>query len=99
MTVSRAQVHVDRPARYGPQLVHHLGRRSGSRWDTARARGEITLDAGTARLTAQDGVLVLVVEGRPVDLEGLEDVVARHLVRFAADQQLDIDWIRDDPTS
>lgn len=99
MIVSRAQVPIDRPARYGKQLVHHLGRRSAGSWDAAGAHGEITLDAGTARVTAQDGVLVLVVEGRPLDLGRLEDVVTRHLVRFAAGQQLDVDWIRDDSTS
>jgi len=93
---STAAVITDRPARYGKQLVSHLSRRAGGEWSDEAATGTITFDSGTATLTAADGVLELAVDGD--DLDRLEDVVGRHLVRFGSKDELVVSWQRGDGT-
>lgn len=104
-TTSSATVTTDRPGRYGKQLAAHLGRRVSSSWDDDGGRGEITFAYGRAELTAQEGALLLFVQGSPdaePDLQGaagldrLEDVVGRHLVRFGAKDELVVQWLRSD---
>jgi hypothetical protein len=48
-----------------------------------------------ARLRAEDGALLLTVEGAPEDLDRLESVVGKHLVRFGAKDELVVEWMRD----
>lgn len=93
---SQARVDTDRPARYGKQLVAHLGRRNGGEWDDAAERGSITLGSGTAAVSCEPGTLVLRVDGPTEALGQLEDVVGRHLVRFGARDELVARWVRAD---
>ena len=48
---------------------------------------------GISELRAEPAVLVLEVVARdPADLPTLEDVIARHLVRFAFREEIAITW-------
>ena len=92
---TRADVFTDRPARYGKQLASHLGRRMGGEWSDADSTGWISFgDAGHAALSCSAGALHLVIEG--TDLDRLEDVVGRHLVRFGTRDELRVEWVRAD---
>lgn len=93
---SEARVSTDRPARYGKQLVAHMGRRNGGEWLTDPDRGSIVLANGRADLTCAPDALVLRVEGEDDALDQLEDVVGRHLVRFGTRDELVVSWIRAD---
>ncbi|GAB4013891.1 DUF2218 domain-containing protein [Nocardioides ultimimeridianus] len=84
----------DRAARYGKQLASHLGRKHGSTWSEDEERGTITFGEGGAELVATPEGLEIVVTGP--DLDTLEDVVGRHLVRFGEKDELTIAWTRED---
>jgi hypothetical protein len=93
---STAQVVTDRPGRYAKQLVSHLTRRATGEWSDEAGRGTIEFNegAGRAELVAGDGVLDLSVAG--TDLDRLEDVIGRHLVRFGSKDELIVNWQRGD---
>ena len=95
MPRSEARVVTDRPHRYAKQLAAHLGRKVESSWDEETGRGALTFSAGTATLTAEPGLLLLAVQGEAADLDRLEDVVGRHLVRFGSKDELVAEWHRD----
>jgi len=92
---SDALVETARPARYGKQLVAHLGRRNGGEWSDGDERGFIVLAAGRAELSCAAGGLQLSIEGEPDDLARMEDVIGRHLVRFGTRDELHVRWSRD----
>lgn len=95
-----ASVPTDRPGRYGKQLAAHLGRRHGGEWDDEAGTGWVQLAEARLELTALDGSLDLAIdppEGADGEtLDRLEDVVGRHLVRFATRDTLDVRWRRAD---
>lgn len=97
-----ASVPTDRPARYGKQLTAHLGRRHGGEWDAEAGTGWVQLADARLELTAADTALdlrVLTPDGATgEDLARLEDVVGRHLVRFATHDSLEVAWRRADGT-
>jgi hypothetical protein len=95
MPRSEARVVTDRPNRYAKQLTSHRGRKVESSWDDETGRGALTFAAGTATLIAEPGALLLAVEGADENLDRLEDVVGRHLVRFGAKDELVAEWHRD----
>jgi hypothetical protein len=96
---SVAVVNTDRPARYAKQLVSHLGRRAPSEWSESGRAGWIEFGDGQAKVfcTAdQPGArLVLDLSAPTADLERLEGVVGRHLVRFGTRDELVVQWNRD----
>lgn len=94
MPSSTARIITERPGRYGKQLISHLTRRSPGEWDDETGRGWLTLTLGQATLTAEEGALLVVVDG--TDIDQLESVVGRHLVRFGARDELVATWVRDD---
>ncbi|MFG3023199.1 DUF2218 domain-containing protein [Streptomyces sp. NPDC048254] len=95
MARSEARVTTDRPARYAKQLAAHLGRRSRTSWDEETGTGGIVFENGTGTLTAIEGALLLTVETAPENLDLLEGVVGRHLVRFGTRDELLVEWHRD----
>ena len=95
---SEALVETGRPARYGKQLVAHLGRRNGGEWSDGDERGFILLAAGRAELVSRPDGLALSVEGADESLAQMEDVVGRHLVRFGVRDELVVRWSRADGT-
>jgi uncharacterized protein len=95
MPRSEARVVTDRPHRYAKQLAAHLGRKVESSWDEETGRGALAFGLGSATLAAEPGVLLLAVEGEAGNLDRLEDVVGRHLVRFGSKDELVAEWHRD----
>jgi len=95
MSRSTARVATDRPARYGKQLAAHMGRKITADWSEESGRGSLAFRAGTATLVAEEGALLLTVEGEQAELPALEDVVGRHLVRFGARDELVVQWQRE----
>lgn len=93
---SEALVTTDRAERYGKQLVAHLGRRNGGEWSELDRSGWIDCASGRAELSCAPDGLHLSVQGDPADLDRLEDVVGRHLVRFGARDELHVRWSRGD---
>ncbi|MDG3010236.1 DUF2218 domain-containing protein [Rhodococcus sp. D2-41] len=94
-SVTTAIVRTDRPGRYGKQLVSHLGRRHGGEWSPESGTGWIDLDTGRATVTAAEGALHLRIDSDDIDeLARLEDVIARHLVRFGERDELTVTWER-----
>ena len=94
--VSTASVATERGARYGKQLVSHLGRKSVGVWDEATGSG--TLDMGDkaahVRLNSTTDALVITVEAADTDIDTYEDVVGRHLERFGERDRLRVHWVR-----
>jgi len=94
--VSRASVATVRGARYGKQLVSHLGRKSVGVWDEASDSG--TLDMGDSAahvtLTSTTDALVITIEAADTDMAAYQDVVGRHLERFGERDGLRVHWVR-----
>ncbi|MFN8080674.1 MAG: DUF2218 domain-containing protein [Kineosporiaceae bacterium] len=85
---SVARVRTATPDRYAKQLASHLGRRIPTNQDTDGSH-RLTFEAGTAVLQSGDGVLVMTVSSPTrAGLEQVQDVLARHLIRFGERQQL-----------
>ena len=93
---STATVSIERPARYGKQLVNHLKRKSGGEWDAEAERGWINLGDDRAEVVAAQEQLELAVEGPADHIERLEGVVGRHLVSFARTLEIVVQWHRSD---
>jgi hypothetical protein len=88
---SRADVPTPKAASYLAQLCKHFAHKIPAVVDGDT--GRIDFDAGVCRLSAQDGVLTMTIEAADAAaLAQLQDVVARHLVRFAFREELAIDW-------
>lgn len=101
MTLSRqpasaAHVVTGRPARYGKQLVSHLGKRAEGAWNDEAGSGWIDFGESRVELTAVTDALDIRLDATPQRLAAMEDVVGRHLVRFGARDELVVRWTRAD---
>jgi hypothetical protein len=90
---SRAEVPTDRPERWAKQLVSHLSNRleprevpNGHAFDIGDAEGRVLVEPGRVVLTA--------VADDEDSLARVEDVLGRHLERFAEKEDLKVDWRR-----
>lgn len=97
---SVAHVTTDRPARYGRQLVAHMGRKITTNWDDDSATGLLSFDlegpvTGVVELACDDGALVLTLRTTAENLDRLERVTGIHLARFGQRDRLAVVWIRD----
>ncbi len=93
MMTSTARVATNLPRRYLSQLCKHFEHKLPVTLD--EASGRIEFPAGVCDLSTEDGVLVL--RALAVDLEALgrvEEVVARHLLRFAFREPPEVVWAR-----
>lgn len=91
MPTSEARVATGSPARYLGQLCKHFAHRIPvtQEGDT----GSIAFDMGTCRLAVDGEALVLRIEAADADgLAQTQDVVARHLLRFAFRDPPSIVW-------
>ncbi len=91
---SQARVTSDRAQGYLIQLCKHFGHKTEASFADNRRR--IRFTAGLCELDAEDqGVLAITLStADPAQLATLEDVLERHLRRFAFRQELAIQWIR-----
>lgn len=88
---SRAEVPTEHASRYLQQLCKHWAHKLTVTFD--ETSGHITFSIGSCTLAAEPGRLVLALEAPDEErLLQLQDVVERHLVRFAFRETLAIDW-------
>jgi len=88
---SVAEIATPNTSRYLQQICKHFAHKRPVTFDPTT--GSIAFSSGECRLEAGEDVLKLTVT-TPVasQLEQLQDVVARHLVRFAFREDMRIDW-------
>jgi hypothetical protein len=90
MLSSRAVVSTDKSERYAKQLPSHLGHKI--QVDELPNGHRLTIATGSALLPEQ-GRLVLTATAPDGDtLARVQDVVARHLVRFGQKDELVVNW-------
>lgn len=90
---SEARVSMATPRRYLAQLCKHFQHKLAV--TLAETHGRIEFPAGLCTLEAGEDTLVMrVTAGDPADLDRLQDVVARHLLRFAFREPPEIRWVR-----
>jgi hypothetical protein len=89
--VSVAEIATPNSSKYLQQLCKHFQHKLPVTYD--QHSGQIAFNIGECRLNAADGILKLTLTS-PDDAQmaNLQDVVARHLVRFAFREELHIDW-------
>ena len=86
-----AEVATDKASRYLQQLCKHFAHKLPVSFDAQS--GQVTFSIGDCRLDADDGLLRLSLTAPDAERLGeLQDVVARHLVRFAFREELPIYW-------
>jgi hypothetical protein len=92
MPSAEATVTTERPDRYIKQLVSHLGHRLTTEL-ADDGTGTIHQGEGRCVLTVQSGALRLSATAPDAEeLAALQDVVTRHLLRFASQEDLDVTW-------
>lgn len=93
MPKTTARLDSDRPQRYLKQIVSHLGNRVETGLLDADHASIRVPGGGSCQLTADSNTIVL--QATAADAEALahiQDVVARHLLRFTHSAHLTVDW-------
>ena len=86
-----AFVVTSRPERYIKQLVSHFGNKVKT--EVTDSGGRVEFEFGICDLrAAPTGIELIGTAEDDAQLETLKDVVARHLVRFGANDQLTVSW-------
>lgn len=89
--VSRARIETDAASRYLQQLCKHFAHKLPVAHD--ESAGRISFPMGLCRLAADPAALTLTLSApSPAEMAQLQDVVIRHLERFAFREQLAVDW-------
>ena len=99
--IATASVSTERAARYGKQLVSHMGHKITGSWDEEAASGYLLFDRegpvlGRFDARATESTLILELRTTPERAEHLEHVAGIHLARFGARDSLAISWERTD---
>ena len=99
--ISVATVPTERAARYGKQLVSHMGHKITGSWDEEAGNGYLLFDRegpvlGRFDVIASASDLRLELRTEPERAERLEFIVGIHLARFGARDSLAISWERTD---
>ncbi|WP_016700745.1 DUF2218 domain-containing protein [Actinoalloteichus spitiensis] len=91
---SRAFVPTHRAARYAKQLTNHFGHRVDAEWH--EPVGTVRFgEGGVAVLTAEEGGLRMVATAPGSEgLATVERVVGDHLLKFATQDELRVEWVR-----
>jgi len=93
---AKADVPTAEASKYLQQLCKHFSHKLPASFD--EHAGTLDFPSGRATLNAENGLLKMKVEAKDEDaLKSLEDVVARHLERFAFREKLEIVWTEADP--
>ncbi len=88
---SVAEIATPNASRYLQQLCKYFAHRVPASFDTAT--GQIEFPTGACHLDAGDGLLKLsLASPGSAGMTRLQDVVARHLLRFAFRERMQIDW-------
>ncbi len=92
MVAAEAMVTTALPRRFMGQLCKHFEHRVPV--ELNEADGRIAFEGGVCTLQAEaDGLRMRVEAADAAGLARLEDVVARHLVRFAFREALVVEWV------
>ncbi|MFB9880216.1 DUF2218 domain-containing protein [Planobispora siamensis] len=92
MPSSTAHVETPRPERYIKQLISHMSHRATAEL-ADDGRGTITFAQGTCVLIPSPGRLSMTATaGDLASLTGVQDVVTRHLLGFASQEELSVEW-------
>ncbi|MFG3021958.1 DUF2218 domain-containing protein [Streptomyces sp. NPDC048254] len=92
MPLATARVTTTRPARYLKQLVSHMSHKATTAL-TPDGRGTITVASGTCTLGTTPDRLELTASAADAEsLARVQDVISRHLVRFATQEELAVEW-------
>ena len=99
--IATASVSTKRAARYGKQLVSHMGHKITGSWDEEAGSGYLLFDRegpvlGRFDVIASASDLRLELRTTPERAEHLEHVAGIHLARFGARDSLAISWERTD---
>lgn len=99
--ISVAAVPTERAARYGKQLVSHMGHKITGSWDEEAGNGYLLFDRegpvlGRFDVIASASDLRLELRTEPERADRLEFIVGIHLARFGARDSLAISWERTD---
>ena len=99
--IATASVSTERAARYGKQLVSHMGHKITGSWDEAAVSGYLLFDRegpvlGRVDVIASTSDLRLELRTEPERADRLEFIVGIHLARFGARDSLAISWERTD---
>ena len=87
--ISVATVPTERAARYGKQLVSHMGHKITGSWDEEAGSGYLLFDRegpvlGHVNVIASPSALTLEMHTEPERTDRLEFIVGIHLARFGA---------------
>ena len=99
--IATASVSTERAARYGKQLVSHMGHKITGSWDEETASGYLLFDRegpvlGRFDVIASASDLRLELRTEPERADRLEFIVGIHRARFGARDSLAISWERTD---
>ena len=99
--ISVATVPIERAARYGKQLVSHMGHKITGSWDEETSSGYLLFDRegpvlGRFDVVALPSALTIELRTEPERADRLEFIVGIHLARFGARDSLAISWERTD---
>ena len=99
--IATASVSTERAARYGKQLVSHMGHKITGLWDEEAGSGYLLFDRegpilGRFDVIASPSDLRLELRTTPERAAHLEHVAGIHLARFGARDSLAIAWQRAD---
>jgi hypothetical protein len=88
---SEARIATENASKYLQQLSKHFQHKLPASFDAVA--GQISFPSGEVRLAAEAATLdIMLTCPNADDLERLKDVVARHLVRFAFREELNVAW-------
>jgi hypothetical protein len=90
---SRADVVTERPERWAKQLVSHISHKVAH--EKTERGDELTIGDGLGIVSVTPGFVVLEAYANDADLLArVEDVLGRHLERFAEKDGLTVTWSR-----
>lgn len=90
---SRAEIVIERPQRWAKQLVSHLSRNQPA--EHTPDGDVLTFGTGRGTVRAAEDRIILHAEGPDEQTRAtVEDVLGRHLVRFASDHDVAVSWVR-----
>jgi len=91
---SQAIIQTAHAKRYLGQFCKHFAHKLPVELDPALASGQVRFGAGVCRLAADEDALTMEVGAESGEsVAALQDVVARHLVRFAFREELSMVWL------
>ena len=99
--ISAATIPTERAARYGKQLVSHMGHKITGFWDEEAGSGHLLFDRegpvlGRFDVVASPSALTIELRTEPERADRLEFIVGIHLARFGARDGLAVVWERTD---